>query len=160
MENGEKADLANKKVVEKILLKCKLSITCAIYVFTVSCILCIALSQKGDPVESFKIYSILPGAAGSDGQKYFISKFGYELNTEAGFLVARKGVVSMTNVGPNVQSLVALTTGQRFKNMGSTLDDIASSFRVYKLNSGVFSGAGTEKQAAPAAAAAEVTATP
>ena len=83
------------------------------------------------------------GAKGSDGTPYIIAEISYQLNTEAGFLIARKGYASLAQVGPNIQSLVALSTTQRFKaGIGEKLKDIVDSFRVYKLNSGIFSGAG------------------
>lgn len=119
---GESLSPTNKKLIQKVLMQ--------------------SLSQKGDPLQSFKILAVKEGAKGADGQPYVICDFSYELNTEAGFLIGRRGTVSMTSVGPNIQALVSVTTFQRFKKMGETLSDIANTFRVYKLNSGVFSGAG------------------
>jgi hypothetical protein len=52
----------------------------------------------------------------------------------------------MTSVGPAVQSLIAVTTSQRFKKLGETLSDIVNSFKVYKLSSGIFAGAGETKK--------------
>jgi hypothetical protein len=39
--------------------------------------------------------------------------FAYKINTEAGFVIGRKGVASLTSVGSNVQMLVTVTTDQR-----------------------------------------------
>ena len=135
---GESLSSTSKALVQKILLKCN---TCLLGIYLNN--YNVALSQKGDPVESFKVGQVTAGARGSDGTPYVIAEISYQLNTEAGFLIARKGYASLTQVGPNIQSLVALSTTQRFKNgIGEKLKDIVDSFRVYKLNSGIFSGAG------------------
>jgi hypothetical protein len=64
----------------------------------------------------------------------------YQLNTEAGFLIGRKAVLSLTNVGEGqLQGLVATTIDKRWKQLEGTLRDVAGSFRVNKLNSGIFS---------------------
>lgn len=105
-----------------------------------------ALSQKGDPVESLKIYRVdETKIKGVDGQKYILVDFSYQLNTEAGFLISRRSVMSITNVGDGyLQGLVAVTTDQRWGGKGKvgleeTLRTVAESFRVYRLNSGIFS---------------------
>ena len=120
------------------------------------CILCIlyyicvysyiALSQKGDPVESFKVLSVRSTTDQATGRGYYeadirytyiykrihvysiyvimlytvrvyrlhmyirvsIRVYSYALNTQAGFLVDRKGVASITSVGPNIQVRVTL----------------------------------------------------
>lgn len=101
-----------------------------------------ALSQKGDPVDSLAILQINEGAKGVDGQSYYIVDFQYQLNTEAGFLINRRAVLSITKVGDGyLQGLVSATTDKRWRNnnLEKTLRDVAESFRVYKLNSGIFS---------------------
>ncbi len=107
-----------------------------------------SLSQKGDSLESLKIYKIAPGPVGVDGQPYLLVDFEYHLVTEAGFLIGRRAVASLTSVGEGyVQGLVAVTTDKRWGRPGSSngleskLRTIAESFRVYKLNSGIFSSA-------------------
>eukprot|EP01036_Dinobryon_divergens_P031959 gene31959-41456_t len=84
---------------------------------------------------------ILKVKRGSDDAPYYIVDFGYELNTEAGFLIERRGVMSLTAVGKDqLQGLVTVSTGKRFRNgLEATLRPIAESFRVYRLNSGIFS---------------------
>jgi hypothetical protein len=99
-----------------------------------------SLSQKGDPLESFKLTNIKSGIKGEDGREYTLADIAYSLNTEAGFLIGRKGVVSITSVGSQVQALVSVTTDKRWKNLETTIRDIAGTFRVYKLNTGIFSG--------------------
>jgi len=65
----------------------------------------------------------------------------YQLNTEAGFLIGRQAVLSLTSVGDGyLQGLVAVTTDKRWRGgLESSIRDIAQSFRVYRLNSGIFS---------------------
>ena len=96
------------------------------------------LIQKGDVTEEFKVTNIRNGAKGVDGQEYIIADLFYKLNTEAGFLITRKGYVALTSVGPFVQSMTAVSTDKRFKKLGESLKDIVESFRVYKLQSGIF----------------------
>ena len=98
-----------------------------------------SLSQKGDPLETFKVVALKKGPVGADGQPYYIADIAYTLNTEAGFLIGRKGVVSLTNVGPFMQALICVATDKRYKNNEGDLRDIANSFRIYKLKSGIFS---------------------
>eukprot|EP01031_Cornospumella_fuschlensis_P033268 gene33268-40249_t len=105
-----------------------------------------ALSQKGDLTQDLKVYSVRPGSRGVDGQQYYIVDFAYQLNTEAGFLVSRRAVASVTDAGQGfLQGLVAVTTDRRWGRAGSsgglesTLRNVADSFRVYRLNSGIFS---------------------
>jgi hypothetical protein len=63
-----------------------------------------SLSQKGDLAEAFKMSPLRKGPKGEVGnQQYYLADISYALNTEAGFLVARKGIVSMTSVGPYIQ---------------------------------------------------------
>lgn len=107
-----------------------------------------SLSQKGDLTQDMKIYSVRPGSRGVDGQQYYIVDFAYQLNTEAGFLVSRRAVASVTDAGKGfLQGLVAVTTDRRWGRAGSsgglenTLRSVADSFRVYRLNSGIFSAA-------------------
>lgn len=99
-----------------------------------------SLSQKGDPVDSLSILKISEGAIADDGSKYLIVDFKYELNTEAGFLISRQAVASLTSVGDGfIQGLIAATTSKRWKNgMESKIRDIVQTFRVHKLNSGIF----------------------
>lgn len=96
------------------------------------------LTQKGDVTEEFKVLNIRQGPKGVDGQEYIIADLFYKLNTEAGFLITRKGYAALTSVGPFVQSMTAVSTDKRFKKLGETLKDIVESFRVYKLQSGIF----------------------
>jgi hypothetical protein len=74
----------------------------------------------------------------------------YQLNTEAGFLIDRRAVASITSVNNNkvenkatktIQGLIGATTSKRWKNNGleKTLREIVNSFKTYKLNSGIFS---------------------
>mmetsp|Transcript_10743 Transcript_10743/g.17528 ORF Transcript_10743/g.17528 Transcript_10743/m.17528 type:complete len:300 (+) Transcript_10743:102-1001(+) len=118
---GESLSASNKPLIEKYVLK--------------------ALSQKGDPVESLKIYQIQEGAKDKDGKPYVLVDFGYQLNTEAGFLIGRRAVLSLTSKGEGyLQGLVAVSTDKRWRqSMEPTLRDIANSFRVYRLSSGIFS---------------------
>lgn len=104
-----------------------------------------ALSQKGDPTENLKIFRVVEGAKGVDGTPYFLVDFAYQLNTEAGFLIGRRGVMSITSVGASgsgesgyLQGFVTLTTDKRWPKLESTLRTIAESFRVYRLKSGIF----------------------
>ena len=82
------------------------------------------------------------GAPGNGGQKYLIIEYSYKLNTEAGFIIGRKGCASMTSVGPNVQMLLVAVTDKRYKKLEEDVKSIANSFRVYRLNSGLFSAEG------------------
>jgi len=105
-----------------------------------------ALSQKGDPVESLKIFQVDDTKIkGVDGQPYVLVDFGYQLNTEAGFLISRRAIASLTSVGEanNIQGLIAATTDLRWGSktragLEGKLRTIAESFRVYRLNSGIF----------------------
>jgi len=117
--SGDTLSMDNKQLLSKILQK--------------------SVSQKGDNTESFKVNSISQGQAGVNGQSYILVDFQYKINTEAGFLVSRRGQASFTNVGTDIQTLVTLTTDKRYKKLEETVKDVAKSFRVYKLNSGVFS---------------------
>ena len=78
LTSGETLDASNKNLISKFILK--------------------SLSQKGDPVEDFKVGSIRQGNSGADGTKYILADISYKLNTEAGFLISRQGVVSLTSV--------------------------------------------------------------
>eukprot|EP00596_Hydrurales_sp_CCMP1899_P001037 CAMPEP_0119037702 /NCGR_PEP_ID=MMETSP1177-20130426/6196_1 /TAXON_ID=2985 /ORGANISM="Ochromonas sp, Strain CCMP1899" /LENGTH=292 /DNA_ID=CAMNT_0006999321 /DNA_START=148 /DNA_END=1026 /DNA_ORIENTATION=- len=97
-----------------------------------------SLSQKGDPVETFKIVSVKQGNKGVDGQEYITAEINYTINTEAGFLIGRKGIASLTSVGPFIQGLVAVVIDKRWKDKAETIRDVIASFKVYKLNSGIF----------------------
>jgi hypothetical protein len=107
-----------------------------------------ALSQKGDPVESLKIYKVAEGAKDADGKPYLIVDFGYQLNTEAGFLIGRRAILSLTAKGEGqLQGLVAVATDKRWRQgQEATLRDIANSFRVYRLNSGIFAAESAKQQ--------------
>jgi len=118
LQGDEKVDVSAKPLFQKILLK--------------------SISQKGDNSEGFRVNKIEAGSPGLNGQTYVVVDFEYKINTEAGFLVSRKGVAAFTSVGPDVQTLVSVTTDKRYKELGEALHDIARSFRVNKLNSGVF----------------------
>lgn len=120
-----------------------------------------ALSQKGDPVESLKIFKVDDSKVkGVDGQPYTLVDFGYQINTEAGFLISRRAVASLATVGEanNIQGLIAVTTDLRWGSktragLEEKLRTIAESFRVYRLNSGIFAaGSGkTVESAVPPA---------
>lgn len=118
LQGDEKVDVSAKPLFQKILLK--------------------SISQKGDNSEGFRVTKIEAGSPGLNGQTYVVVDFEYKINTEAGFLVSRKGVAAFTSVGPDVQTLVSVTTDKRYKELGEALHDIARTFRVNKLNSGVF----------------------
>jgi len=123
LPSSEKVTVDNKALIQKFILK--------------------SLTQKGDVLDSFKVDKITQGSKGINGQEYIIADISYTLNTEAGFFIDRKGYVSLTSVGNYIQGLVCVTTKTRFngkKDLGVTLRDIADSFRVYKLDSGIFSG--------------------
>jgi hypothetical protein len=123
LPSSEKVSLDNKALIQKFILK--------------------SLTQKGDALDSFKVDKIQQGTKGINGQEYIIADISYTLNTEAGFSIDRKGFVSLTSVGNYIQGLVCVTTKLRYtgkKELCVTLRDIADSFRVYKLDSGVFSG--------------------
>ncbi len=89
--------------------------------------------------------SFTKGPIGVDGQPYYLADIVYTINTEAGFLIGRKGVASLTTVGPYIQGLVCVSTDKRYKSLEGTLRDMAASFRVYKLKSGIFSTADKDK---------------
>lgn len=109
----------NKKLIEKVIMK--------------------GITQKGDVTEAFKMTNVRAGAKGINGQEYVIADIFYKLNTEAGFLISRQGSVAVTNVGKYAQSLTAVSTDKRFrKGMAEKIKDIIDSFRVYKLQSGIF----------------------
>jgi len=116
---GETLSVDNKALISKFIIK--------------------SLSQKGDPLESFIVGTPRLGPVGVNGQQYILADISYSLNTEAGFLIARKGVVSVCSVGPQMQGLISVTTGKRWKTLENSLRDVADSFRVYKLDSGIFS---------------------
>jgi len=123
LPSSEKVSIDNKALIQKFILK--------------------SLTQKGDALDSFKVDKVQQGTKGINGQEYIIADISYTLNTEAGFSIDRKGFVSLTSVGNYIQGLVCVTTKLRYtgkKELGVTLRDIADSFRVYKLDSGVFSG--------------------
>lgn len=121
LAEGTSLSIGSKEVIKEFLLK--------------------SLSQKGDPVETFKLVSVKQGNKGVDGQvrglihsiyitvykaklnnfklrqidnfasmkcmqEYLTAEIAYTINTEAGFLIGRKGVVSLTSVGPFIQGLV------------------------------------------------------
>jgi hypothetical protein len=76
-----------------------------------------------------------------DDDDFKQNMYRYQLNTEAGFLIGRQAVLSLTSVGDGyLQGLVAVTTDKRWRGgLESSIRDIAQSFRVYRLNSGIFS---------------------
>ena len=93
-----------------------------------------ALSRKGDVLESFKTLKIESVGKGVKGEEYFRVYFSYALNTEAGFLINRKGIATFTNIGPNIQVLITAATDKRYgKGLEKILEDITQSFRVYKM---------------------------
>lgn len=98
-----------------------------------------ALSQKGDPVDDLVVKKITEVTPGGDGQKYLNVDYSYKLNTEAGFVIGRKGVCSITNAGSNTQVLLVALTDQRWKKLENDARLTAESFRVYRLKSGLFS---------------------
>ncbi|CAM9442021.1 unnamed protein product [Ascophyllum nodosum] len=92
-----------------------------------------ALAQKGDnQFQSFKLKSVKEGATDYAGNKYYIADFQYELLTGAGFIVERKGVASVAEVGNNVAAVVGATTASRAKSVKAQLQEIANSFRAYE----------------------------
>jgi len=119
LSSGESLSVDNKALITKFITK--------------------SLSQKGDPLESFVVGPPRLGPKGVDGLQYVLADINYQLNTEAGFLIGRRGVVSMCSVGPQIQGLVSVTTSKRWKTLEGDIRNIADSFRVYKLNSGIFS---------------------
>eukprot|EP01038_Epipyxis_sp_PR26KG_P012635 gene12635-16942_t len=123
LKSGDSLSVNAKDLIYKFLLK--------------------SVTQKGDLVDNLRIYNISPGPVGLNGQQYVIVDFTYSLNTEAGFIINRNAVASITSVGSgenNLQGLISATTDKRWKknNLEGTLREIARSFRVYKLNSGIF----------------------
>ena len=58
-----------------------------------------ALSQKGDPVDSFKVLSARTQVDPVTQREYLLVDISYSLNTQAGFVIDRRGVVSVTSVG-------------------------------------------------------------
>lgn len=120
LTQGQKVDADAKQLIASLLLK--------------------SVTQKGDIAESFKVNKITPGPPSQKGgQSYLLVDFSYKINTEAGFLISRKGVASVTGLGQNAYAMIAVTTDQRYKTMEGALRDISYSFRVNKLSSGVFS---------------------
>lgn len=93
-----------------------------------------AISQKGANVyQNFKVIKAIPQTGNPEysGKDYVLCDFKYDLLTGAGFEVERRGVASVTSVGPAVEVLWAASTRERFKKTETTLRDIVSSFRVY-----------------------------
>jgi hypothetical protein len=69
-----------------------------------------AFSQKGaDLLDNVVVQATSPGASGVDGQPYVYVDFSYDLNTEAGFLISRRGVMSITSLGEAMQSMAAVS---------------------------------------------------
>ena len=87
--------------------------------------------------DNFKITNIKPGPVGD--QQYITADYTYDLNTEAGFIIGRKGVASLTSVGGDIQCMITASTDKRYKTIEPLLRNICDTFRVYKLQSGVFS---------------------
>jgi len=119
LKNGDKLSASNTDLIKRYIKK--------------------TISQKGDFVDTLVVGPAKEGVIGVDGRPYYIVNFSYEINTAAGFLVRRNAVISLTSIGDAIQSLTAVTTSQRYKKYANDLKDIANSFRVYKLNSGIFS---------------------
>jgi hypothetical protein len=92
-----------------------------------------AISQKGNNMyQNFKVTKIVPQTGPEyDGKDYVICDFKYELLTGAGFEVDRRGVASITSVGPAIEVLWCASIRERYKKTEETLRTIASSFRVY-----------------------------
>merc|ERR1719424_1241670 len=78
--------------------------------------------------QDFKVTKAVPSTI---DDKYVLCDFRYTLITGAGFEVERRGVASVTSVGPAIEALWAASTRERFKKTEATLRDITSSFRVY-----------------------------
>lgn len=97
-----------------------------------------SLSQKGDPVDSFQISGLRTLVDKASDTTYYIADIKYLLNTQAGFVIERQGVASVTSVGPALEGLISVTTSKRYKNLESNIRAIADSFRVYPLKSGIF----------------------
>jgi hypothetical protein len=90
-----------------------------------------AIGQRGaNMFQNFKITKAEPYTY-SDGQKYVIVDFKYQLLTGAGFEVDRKGVASITSEGAAVEALWAASTAPRFKKTEESLRNIVSTFRCY-----------------------------
>jgi hypothetical protein len=120
LDSGDKLTSSNKKLIEKILVK--------------------ALSRKGDVLEDTKVLKVEDGVKDLKGEQYITVNFVYSLNTEAGFLINRQGIASMTQLGNYAEVLVTAATDKRWKRgMEEILKDIVGTFRVYRLNSGIFS---------------------
>jgi len=66
--------------------------------------------------------------------------FEYELLTGAGFIVQRRGIAAITDVGGKSQALLSVTTTARFKKLEPALQTIASSFRCYEKVASVPTG--------------------
>ena len=99
-----------------------------------------ALGRKGDVLESVKVLQVDALPPGLKGEKYFRTYFSYSLNTEAGFLIARQGIMSTVEINGFAENIITGTTSKRWKQkMEPILKDIVDSFRAYKLDSGIFS---------------------
>ena len=98
-----------------------------------------ALGRKGDVLESVSVLKVEPLTTGLKGEQYFRVYFQYSLNTEAGFLIARQGLMSVTEINGYAECLVTGSTTKRWKQkMEPIMKDIVDTFRVYKLDSGIF----------------------
>jgi len=91
-----------------------------------------SISQKGANIyQDFKVTNTEVRDGEYKDQKYVIVDFKYTLLTGAGFEVQRKGVASVTSVGPAVEVLWTATISARYKKIGDNLRAIAGSFRCY-----------------------------
>jgi hypothetical protein len=73
-------------------------------------------------------------------QEYLTAEIAYTINTEAGFLIGRKGVVSLTSVGPFIQGQRAFDPCQH-DVYTSQHDVYTCQHDVYTCQYGVYTGA-------------------
>lgn len=102
-----------------------------LFIFNLTLFVFAAFSQKGsDLLDNVAIQSVALGASDVTGQEYITVTFSYDLNTEAGFLISRRGVMSVTSVGNALQSIAAVSL---LSSRLLSLSSIVSSFRLYYL---------------------------
>ena len=79
----------------------------------------VAFSQKGaDLLDNVVVQAASVGGTGVDGQEYVYVDFTYDLNTEAGFLISRRGVMSITSLGEALQSMAAVSDDAPLHHQG------------------------------------------
>jgi len=93
--------------------------------------------MSSDVYEDVKIKKIKPVTT-ADGADTLKIDFAYTLLTRAGFTVLRQGVASATIANDAVVGIVVATTQLRFKELASTLDTVADSFRADKIKPPAF----------------------